>query len=142
MTILHIGLAVVVILILKWVTPDGAEANVQALIYLVSAIFFISALRGLSSPETARAGNRYGIIGMALAIFTALIFSQDMTWGWFFLIILGVAIGGGIGAVIANRIPMTAMPQLVAAFHSLVGLAAVFVAAARPTEPRKGNAKQ
>ncbi|MEQ9814853.1 MAG: NAD(P)(+) transhydrogenase (Re/Si-specific) subunit beta [Azospirillaceae bacterium] len=95
--------------------------------YLVAAICFIMALRGLSSPETARQGNWFGIAGMAIAIVTTLALPQVMSY-W--LIVIGIAIGGSIGAVIARRIKMTALPQLVAAFHSLVGLAAVFVAAA------------
>jgi NAD(P) transhydrogenase subunit beta len=101
-----------------------------ALLYLVSGILFILALRGLSSPDTSRAGNTYGMVGMTIAILTT--FAQlgapgdILTW---VLIIGGLGIGGGIGAVTAKRIPMTAMPELVAAFHSLVGLAAVFVAA-------------
>ncbi|NWH08806.1 MAG: NAD(P)(+) transhydrogenase (Re/Si-specific) subunit beta [Alphaproteobacteria bacterium] len=106
------------------------NANIAALLYLVSGILFILALRGLSSPETSRQGNRYGMLGMLIAVATTLAvagLSGSFTWG---LIIAGVAIGGGIGAFIAQRIPMTAMPQLVAAFHSLVGLAAVLVAAA------------
>ncbi len=107
------------------------NANIAALLYLASGILFILALRGLSSPETARAGNRNGMIGMAIAVGTtlALLFQQGsldaMTLGF---IGGGVLIGGVIGALIARRIPMTAMPQLVAAFHSLVGLAAVLVA--------------
>ncbi|MEP0519369.1 MAG: NAD(P)(+) transhydrogenase (Re/Si-specific) subunit beta [Hyphomicrobiales bacterium] len=105
------------------------SASFSALLYLVSAVLFILALRGLSNPETARQGNRYGMIGMAIAIVTTL-FMAGTSFGSIVLIILGLGIGGGIGAVIAKRIPMTAMPQLVAAFHSLVGLAAVFVAAA------------
>lgn len=105
------------------------SASFSALLYLVSAVLFILALRGLSNPETAREGNRYGMIGMAIAIVTTL-FMAGTSFGSIVLIILGLGIGGGIGAVIAKRIPMTAMPQLVAAFHSLVGLAAVFVAAA------------
>ncbi|MGF1625169.1 MAG: NAD(P)(+) transhydrogenase (Re/Si-specific) subunit beta, partial [Alphaproteobacteria bacterium] len=96
--------------------------------YLISAICFIMALRGLSSPETARRGNFYGIAGMAIAILTTLFGPQVQ--GYYWLIILGIVIGGAIGYVIANRIQMTALPQLVAAFHSLVGLAAVFVALA------------
>ncbi|HAQ76419.1 MAG TPA: NAD synthetase, partial [Hyphomonas sp.] len=92
--------------------------------------------RGLSSPATSRAGNRNGMIGMAIAVGTtlALVWSQlDLqTWG---LILGGVAIGGTIGAIIARKIPMTDMPQLVAAFHSLVGLAAVLVAAAALYSP-------
>jgi H+-translocating NAD(P) transhydrogenase subunit beta len=98
-----------------------------ALAYLVAAVLFIMALRGLSSPETARLGNFYGIAGMAIAIITTLIL-PGVTSYW--LIILGLLIGGAVGAFIAQRIQMTALPQLVAAFHSLVGLAAVFVAAA------------
>jgi len=105
------------------------NANLAALLYLVSGVFFILALRGLSSPESSRRGNQFGIAGMAIAVVTTL-FLAAPGWGGLLLIILGIAIGGGIGAVIARRIPMTAMPQLVAAFHSLVGLAAVFVAAA------------
>ncbi|MDO8839347.1 MAG: NAD(P)(+) transhydrogenase (Re/Si-specific) subunit beta [Parvibaculum sp.] len=104
------------------------SANIAALLYVVSAVLFILALRGLSSPETARQGNTYGMIGMTIAIVTTLTVLQaqnTLTWT---LILVGVAIGGGIGAVIARRIAMTQMPQLVAAFHSLVGLAAVFVA--------------
>lgn len=101
------------------------------LLYLAAGILFILALRGLSSPATSRAGNRNGMIGMAIAVGTTLVLLSDkldpQTWG----IILGaVAIGGAIGAYIARKIPMTDMPQLVAAFHSLVGLAAVLVAAA------------
>jgi NAD(P) transhydrogenase subunit beta len=106
------------------------QADLAALAYLVSGVLFILALRGLSSPVTSRTGNRNGMIGMALAIATTLWVTHvvdALTWG---MIIAAIAIGGGIGAVIARRIAMTAMPQLVAAFHSLVGLAAVLVAAA------------
>ncbi len=97
------------------------------LLYLVAAVCFIMALRGLSSPETARSGNIYGITGMVIAILTTLALSQVVSY-W--MIGVGVLIGGTIGTFIALRIQMTALPQLVAAFHSLVGLAAVFVAAA------------
>ena len=105
------------------------QADLAALAYLVSGVLFILALRGLSSPVTSRTGNRNGMIGMALAIATTLWVTHvtdALTWG---MIVVAIAIGGGIGAVIARRIAMTAMPQLVAAFHSLVGLAAVLVAA-------------
>jgi NAD(P) transhydrogenase subunit beta len=95
------------------------------LLYLVSAVLFILALRGLSSPESARQGNLFGMFGMAIAVLTTLFLP---TVGGYSLIFLGVAVGGGIGYVIANKIEMTALPQLVAGFHSLVGLAAVFVA--------------
>jgi H+-translocating NAD(P) transhydrogenase subunit beta len=105
------------------------NANITALLYLVAGVLFIQALRGLSNPETARRGNTLGIAGMAIAILTTLLWATP-GWGGFGLIVLGLAIGGGIGAAIAKQIPMTAMPQLVAAFHSLVGLAAVLVAAA------------
>jgi len=104
------------------------SANLTALLYLVAGVLFILALRGLSSPESSRRGNYFGIAGMAIAIITTL-FVAAPGWGAFFVILLGLAIGGAIGALIARRIPMTAMPQLVAAFHSLVGLAAVLVAA-------------
>ena len=105
------------------------SANIAALLYLVSGALFIMALRGLSSPATSRQGNMYGMIGMAIAMLTTLATMQlsPMVIG---LTVLGLAIGGGIGAYAAKNIAMTAMPQLVAAFHSLVGLAAVFVAAA------------
>ena len=100
--------------------------NYTALLYLLSAIFFVFSLNGLSNPESARKGNIYGIIGMIIAIVTTL-FSPGVIS--FEKIILGILIGGVIGTVIALKIEMTALPQLVAAFHSLVGLAAVFVAA-------------
>ncbi|WP_069308515.1 NAD(P)(+) transhydrogenase (Re/Si-specific) subunit beta, partial [Methylobrevis pamukkalensis] len=104
------------------------SANVMASLYLVSAVLFIMALRGLSSPVTSRQGNLYGMIGMGIAILTTLA-GVHLSFGSIGLIVLALAIGGGAGAVIARKIPMTAMPQLVAAFHSLVGLAAVMVAA-------------
>ena len=104
--------------------------SLAALLYLASGVLFILALRGLSSPESSRQGNRYGMIGMAIAVVTTLLIANPGSFSLWLLIIAGIAIGGGIGTVIAQRIPMTAMPQLVAAFHSLVGLAAVFVAAA------------
>jgi H+-translocating NAD(P) transhydrogenase subunit beta len=104
-------------------------ANYAALLYLVSGILFIFALRGLSSPATSRQGNIYGMIGMAIAMVTTLTqLSSDSSATWL-LIIGGVGIGAVIGAYTARTIPMTMMPELVAAFHSLVGLAAVFVAA-------------
>ncbi|HEX9465052.1 MAG TPA: NAD(P)(+) transhydrogenase (Re/Si-specific) subunit beta, partial [Alphaproteobacteria bacterium] len=106
--------------------------NLSALLYLVAAVCFIMALRGLSSPETARAGNVYGIVGMAIAIFTTLAMPQ---MGGFGRIVVAIAIGGTIGTFIALRIHMTALPQLVAAFHSLVGLAAVCVASAAFAAP-------
>jgi NAD(P) transhydrogenase subunit beta len=105
------------------------NANLAALLYLVAGILFILALRGLSSPATSRQGNRFGMIGMAIAIVTTLALrppSSGLAW---LLVILGFAIGGAIGAWRARTIAMTAMPQLVAMFHSLVGLAAVLVAA-------------
>lgn len=104
-------------------------ANLSAVLYLVSGALFILALRGLSSPVTARRGNLLGMLGMAIAIGTTLA-SIPPSFGAYALIIVGLAIGGGVGAYIARKIAMTAMPQLVAAFHSLVGLAAVLVAAA------------
>ncbi|MEA2934366.1 MAG: H+-translocating transhydrogenase subunit beta [Variibacter sp.] len=110
--------------------------NLAALLYLVSAILFILSLRGLSSPVTSRQGNLFGMIGMAIAIVTTLALRPPAGGGAWALVILGLAIGGGGGAVIARRVPMTAMPQLVAAFHSLVGLAAVLVAAAALYAPR------
>jgi H+-translocating NAD(P) transhydrogenase subunit beta len=105
------------------------SADLAALAYLVAGALFILALRGLSNPETSRRGNLLGMTGMAIAIVTTLAAHPpaDITaWG---LVVLGMAVGGGAGAVIARRVPMTSMPELVAAFHSLVGMAAVLVAA-------------
>jgi H+-translocating NAD(P) transhydrogenase subunit beta len=110
-------------------------SNVGALGYLVAAVCFILALRGLSSPATARRGNLTGIAGMAVAVLFTLFTLPHASFGNYLMILIGVAIGGAIGVVIAWRIPMTAMPQLVAAFHSLVGMAAVFVAAAALYNP-------
>jgi len=109
------------------------NANIAAILYLVSGVLFILALRGLSSPTTSQAGNRNGMIGMAIAVATALatLWGQGaldpLTLG---LIVGGVAIGGGVGAMIARKVAMTSMPQLVATFHSLVGAAACLVAVA------------
>jgi NAD(P) transhydrogenase subunit beta len=110
------------------------SASLTSLAYLVAAVLFILALRGLSSPVTSRSGNRFGMIGMAVAVVATLL-HPGMSLPGFGLIALGLAIGGGIGVVVALRIQMTALPQLVAAFHSLVGLAAVFVAAAALNAP-------
>jgi NAD(P) transhydrogenase subunit beta len=103
--------------------------NIVAFLYLVAAVLFILALRGLSSPETSRQGNLFGMIGMAIAMVTTLASHPPAGFGAWALVVLGLAIGGSTGAVIARRVPMTAMPELVAAFHSLVGMAAVLVAA-------------
>jgi NAD(P) transhydrogenase subunit beta len=107
------------------------SANLAALLYLASGVLFIFALRGLSSPETSRQGNNYGMLGMTIAVVTTLTQigapGDVLTW---ILIIAGLGLGAVIGAYTARTIPMTMMPELVAAFHSLVGLAAVFVAAA------------
>jgi NAD(P) transhydrogenase subunit beta len=106
------------------------SANTVALLYLAAGILFILALRGLSNPETSRQGNTFGMLGMTIAVVTTLFqlgaANSVLTW---VLIITGLGLGGGIGAYTARKIPMTMMPELVAAFHSLVGLAAVFVAA-------------
>jgi H+-translocating NAD(P) transhydrogenase subunit beta len=110
--------------------------NVVALLYLVAGVLFILALRGLSSPETSRQGNIFGMTGMAIAVLTTLASHPPAGFGAWVLVVLGLAIGGGGGAVIARRVPMTAMPQPVAAFHSLVGLAAVLVAAGALYAPR------
>jgi NAD(P) transhydrogenase subunit beta len=109
------------------------SANLAAVLYLVSGVLFILTLRGLSSPETSRMGNRLGMTGMAIAVLTTL--ATLATQGQLdlvtvLMILVGVAIGGTVGTITARRIPMTAMPQLVAAFHSLVGLAACLVAVA------------
>jgi H+-translocating NAD(P) transhydrogenase subunit beta len=112
------------------------SVNLVQLLYLVSGVLFILALRGLSSPATSRRGNLLGMAGMALAIVTTLAVAPPGGVSGWLLVVLGLAIGGGLGAVIARRVAMTAMPQLVAAFHSGVGLAAVFVAAAALYAPR------
>ena len=101
--------------------------NILALFYLVSGVLFILALRGLSSPETSRQGNFFGIIGMAIAIGVTILSVGNFSLGFIYLLVF-MLIGGSVGAFIAFKIPMTAMPELVAGFHSLVGLAAVFVA--------------
>ena len=105
------------------------SANFAALLYLVSGALFIMALRGLSSPATSRQGNTYGMVGMAIAILTTLA-TMQLSPLVIILVLLGLGIGAVIGGTAAKKIAMTAMPQLVAAFHSLVGLAAVFVALA------------
>jgi NAD(P) transhydrogenase subunit beta len=104
-------------------------ANLAALLYLLAGVLFILALRGLSSPETSRRGNLFGMLGMAIAVATTLAAHPPAGVGAWILVGLGIALGGGAGGVIARRVAMTAMPQLVAAFHSLVGMAAVLVAA-------------
>jgi len=110
--------------------------NIVAILYLISAVLFIFALRGLSHPESSRLGNIFGMVGMIIAIFTTLLIQSVFSY-----VEIGVAIfiGGAIGTFIALRIEMTALPQLVAAFHSLVGLAAVFVAAAAFYDPSSLN---
>ncbi len=108
--------------------------NIGAFLYLVSGVLFIMALRGLSNPVTSRKGNIYGMSGMGIAIVTTLLLATP-SFGGLMLIVAGLAIGGGAGAYIARSIPMTSMPQLVAGFHSLVGLAAVLVASAALYSP-------
>ncbi len=114
------------------------SANLSAIFYLVSGILFILALRGLSSPDTSRQGNYFGIAGMIIAIAVTFLsignFSNSLVY-----VIIFLVIGGAVGAFIAFRIPMTAMPELVAGFHSLVGLAAVFVAIAAFLNPEAFN---
>ncbi len=108
------------------------SSNILSFCYLIASIFFIMALRGLSSPKTSLAGNSYGKAGMLVAIGATLASPLVLTYNW---IISGLVIGGAIGILIAKRIQMTALPQLVAGFHSLVGLAAVFVALAALASP-------
>jgi NAD(P) transhydrogenase subunit beta len=108
------------------------SANLSALSYLLASVLFIMALRGLSSPVTARRGNLFGIVGMVIAIATTLASPEVMSFG---TIVVAILVGGAIGSYIAWKIQMTALPQLVAAFHSLVGLAAVCVAAAAFSAP-------
>ena len=105
------------------------SANLAALCYLLAAALFILALRGLSNPETSRRGNLFGMTGMAIAIATTLGSHPPASYTAWGLVAAGMAVGGSTGAVIARRVPMTSMPELVAAFHSLVGMAAVLVAA-------------
>jgi NAD(P) transhydrogenase subunit beta len=105
------------------------NANLAALLYLVAGVLFILSLRGLSSPASSRQGNWFGMIGMTIAIATTLAAHPPSGMIGWILVILGIGIGGSIGAVIARKVPMTSMPELVAAFHSLVGMAAVLVAA-------------
>ncbi|MGX4802344.1 NAD(P)(+) transhydrogenase (Re/Si-specific) subunit beta [Bradyrhizobium guangdongense] len=105
------------------------SANLSAFLYLVAGVLFILSLRGLSSPASSRQGNLLGMIGMAIAVATTLANHPPADGLAWVLVIVGIAIGAAIGAVIARRVPMTSMPELVAAFHSLVGMAAVLVAA-------------
>src|SRR5882757_5124541 len=105
------------------------NANIAALLYLVAGVLFIQALRGLSSPDSSRRGNLLGMIGMTIAVLTTLGAHPPTSLVSWALVVGGIVLGGGIGAVIARKVPMTSMPELVAAFHSLVGMAAVLVAA-------------
>jgi NAD(P) transhydrogenase subunit beta len=123
--------------------------NVVTLLYLVASVCFIQALKGLSSPLTSRIGNTFGMAGMAIAVLTtiALIFKlqAELATGHgmgFPLVILGVVVGGAIGAVAAKKVEMTKMPELVAAMHSLIGLAAVCIAIAAVSEPWAFNIAQ
>ena len=114
------------------------SANLLAIFYLISGILFILALRGLSSPETSRQGNLFGIIGMVIAIGVTILSIGNFSTGFLYLLIF-LLIGGSLGAFIAFKIPMTAMPELVAGFHSLVGLAAVLVAISAFLNPEVFN---
>ena len=114
------------------------SVNLLAIFYLISGVLFILALRGLSSPETSRKGNLFGILGMIIAITVTFLSIENFSTGFIYVLILLLA-GGSIGAFIAYKIPMTAMPELVAGFHSLVGLAAVFVAISAFLNPQTFN---
>ena len=114
------------------------SANLLAIFYLISGVLFILALRGLSSPETSRKGNLFGILGMIIAITVTFLSLGNFSVGFIYVLIFLLA-GGSIGAFIAYKIPMTAMPELVAGFHSLVGLAAVFVAISAFLNPQAFN---
>ena len=114
------------------------SANLSAIFYLISGVLFILALRGLSSPETSRQGNFFGILGMTIAITVTFLSIGSFSSGFIYVLIF-LLIGGLIGAFIAYKIPMTAMPELVAGFHSLVGLAAVFVAISAFLNPEAFN---
>jgi len=114
------------------------SANLSALFYLISGVLFILALRGLSSPETSRQGNFFGIIGMIIAIVVTFLSIGNFSIGLIYVLVF-LSIGAFIGALIAYKIPMTAMPELVAGFHSLVGLAAVFVAISAFVNPAAFN---
>ena len=113
-------------------------ANLSSLLYLITGVLFILALRGLSSPETSRQGNYFGIAGMAIAIIVTFLSVGNFGSGFIYVLIF-LVIGGSIGAFIAFKIPMTAMPELVAGFHSLVGLASVFVAISAFLNPEAFN---
>ncbi len=119
--------------------------NVVTLLYLIASICFIQALKGLSHPATARRGNAFGMTGMAIAALTTVALIAKLqseavaaggVSGGFGLLIAGVVVGGGIGAILAKRVEMTKMPELVAAMHSLIGLAAVCIAVAAVSEPK------
>ena len=114
------------------------SANLSAIFYLISGVLFILALRGLSSPETSRRGNLFGILGMIIAITVTVLSVGNFSINFIYVLILFL-VGGSIGAFIAYKIPMTAMPELVAGFHSLVGLAAVFVAISAFLNPQAFN---
>ena len=114
------------------------SANLSAIFYLVSGVLFILALRGLSSPETSRQGNFFGILGMIIAVTVTFLSVGNFSTGLIY-VLLFILVGGSIGAFIAYKIPMTAMPELVAGFHSLVGLAAVFVAISAFLNPEAFN---
>jgi NAD(P) transhydrogenase subunit beta len=112
------------------------SANVAAVLYLVSGVLFILSLRGLSHPTTSRQGNLFGMVGMGIAILTTLFYAPPSGIGGWLLLILGLGVGGAVGAWRARTVEMTAMPQLVAFFHALVGLSAVLVAAAALYAPQ------
>ena len=114
------------------------SGNLSAIFYLISGVLFILALRGLSSPETSRQGNLFGILGMIIAITVTFLSIGNFSSGFIYVLIF-LLIGGLLGAFIAYKIPMTAMPELVAGFHSLVGLAAVFVAISAFLNPEVFN---
>ena len=114
------------------------SANLLAIFYLISGVLFILALRGLSSPETSRRGNLFGILGMIIAITVTFLSIENFSTGFIYVLTI-MLVGGSVGAFIAYKIPMTAMPELVAGFHSLVGLAAVFVAISAFLNPQAFN---
>ena len=114
------------------------SANLSAIFYLISGILFILALRGLSSPETSRQGNFFGILGMVIAITVTFLSIGNFSSGFIYVLIF-LLVGGLIGTFIAYKVQMTAMPELVAGFHSLVGLAAVFVAISAFLNPEAFN---